>query len=108
MGRSLDDLGSKKFSWVDLRAIIRHSGSDTAYGRSAAGTAAGWGIGEYLLAIVADRLAGANWQRGGGKGSRPRPLPRPTSDENTKKYGHGTMNADELDSFLGYSLRDMK
>jgi hypothetical protein len=30
-----------------------------------------------LLAIVADRLAAANWQRGGGKGRKPEPIPRP-------------------------------
>lgn len=31
----------------------------------------------FLLAAVVDHLAAANWQRSGGKGSRPKPVPRP-------------------------------
>jgi hypothetical protein len=41
------------------------------------GRSAHWGVQEHLLATVADLLAGANWQRGGGKGQRPKPVPRP-------------------------------
>lgn len=36
-----------------------------------------WDTSAYLLAQVVDSLAGANWQRSGGKGSRPKPVPRP-------------------------------
>lgn len=36
-----------------------------------------WTRTEMLLAMIADLLAGANWQRGGGKGARPKPIPRP-------------------------------
>lgn len=35
------------------------------------------GTTNYLLAHVVDRLASANHQRGGGKGSKPKPIPRP-------------------------------
>lgn len=31
----------------------------------------------YLLAQIVDLIAGGNWQRGGGKGRRPRPVERP-------------------------------
>lgn len=31
----------------------------------------------YLLRRIELRLAGANWQRGGGKGKRPEPVPLP-------------------------------
>lgn len=36
-----------------------------------------WSNESHLLAGVIDLLAGANWQRGGGKGQRPKPIPRP-------------------------------
>lgn len=36
-----------------------------------------WGITDWLLANVYDLLAAANWQRGGGKGARPKPFTRP-------------------------------
>lgn len=38
-----------------------------------------WGTTDWLLAGVLDVLQGANWQRGGGKGQRPKPIPRPQS-----------------------------
>jgi hypothetical protein len=34
-------------------------------------------VSEHLLASVLDALNGANWQRGGGKGSKPKPTQRP-------------------------------
>lgn len=36
-----------------------------------------WTVQEHLTALLADILQAANWQRGGGKGSQPKPLPRP-------------------------------
>ncbi|MGC4891090.1 hypothetical protein [Micromonospora sp. DT227] len=41
------------------------------------GDAARWSITDHLLAVVVDLLAGANWQRGGGKGPKPKPIKRP-------------------------------
>lgn len=43
------------------------------------GEYASWTTTDWLLAGVIDVLHGANWQRGGGKGTRPRPFPRPLS-----------------------------
>lgn len=40
-----------------------------------------------LLALIADLLAGANWQRGGGKGQRPKPIPRPGVGPQTTRIG---------------------
>ncbi|MFT3877136.1 MAG: hypothetical protein QM708_12045 [Propioniciclava sp.] len=37
-----------------------------------------WDPAAYLLATAVDQLAGGNWQRGGGKGARPKPIKRPT------------------------------
>jgi hypothetical protein len=40
---------------------------------------ADWGLTPLLLRQLDLRLAGANWQRGGGKGQRPKPIPLPDS-----------------------------
>lgn len=39
-----------------------------------------WGTDSYLLAYALDLLAAGNWQRGGGKGARPKPIPRPKAE----------------------------
>lgn len=36
-----------------------------------------WTLNDHLLAGAVDALRGANWQRGGAKGSKPKPIPRP-------------------------------
>lgn len=38
---------------------------------------AAWGVPELLLRQIDLRLAGANWQRGGGKGQKPKPIELP-------------------------------
>lgn len=43
-----------------------------------------------LLALIADLLAGANWQRSGGKGQRPKPIPRPGVGPQTTRIGGGS------------------
>lgn len=43
-----------------------------------------WTPDTYLLALIADTLALANWQRGGGKGARPRRIPRPKEPNDTE------------------------
>ena len=43
------------------------------------GTDTAWTVGEHLLADAVDALRGANWQRGGGNGQQPEPVPRPAA-----------------------------
>jgi hypothetical protein len=43
----------------------------------AMGSDAGWSVEAQLMAQAVDALNGANWQRGGGKGSKPPPVDRP-------------------------------
>lgn len=40
-----------------------------------------WTPTEYLLAEITDAIRGGNWQRSGGKGSRPRRIPRPGAEK---------------------------
>lgn len=73
-GRSIHDLGSIRMSWVELDAFLTHAPPGAAIRRlrdplSEFKTAEGT-----LLSAAVDTLAGANWQRGGGKGPRPKPF----------------------------------
>jgi hypothetical protein len=43
----------------------------------AQGHDSGWSVEAQLMALAVDALNGANWQRGDGKGSKPRPIDRP-------------------------------
>lgn len=44
-----------------------------------------WQVGDYLLARIAHLLAGANWQRGGGKGPKPKPIETPDKQPAKRK-----------------------
>lgn len=75
LGLRLANLGSPTLTWRDLLVITREAPPSSALRRAQTG---GWGITEYLLAVVADELAIANWQRQGKRGApRPKPIPRP-------------------------------
>lgn len=41
------------------------------------GTEQAWPTEAHLMAFAVDALRGGNWQRGGGKGKEPEPIPRP-------------------------------
>lgn len=57
--------------------MIRHLPADSPLGVALNGEAARWGVLEHLAATQVDVLVAANWQRGGGKGARPKPITRP-------------------------------
>lgn len=77
-GLHLDDLGTKRLTWRDLKVIIRHLPPGNALQRERLGEAAQWGPEAYLLALIGDALQAANWQRAGDRhAQRPKPIPRP-------------------------------
>lgn len=62
-----------------------------------------WGLPEQLLALVADLLAVANWQRGQGKkADAPKPIPRPGVTPEGTKFGSGALPYDEMAEWLGW------
>lgn len=69
--------GTDRLNWRDLWVLINQTGPGTAVYRLLAGDRAQWGDAEELLAGILDALVAGNWQRGGGKGPRPKQLPRP-------------------------------
>lgn len=56
---------------------MRHLPRDSATARAILGPAADWSDDTHLLASLLDLTAGANWQRGNGKGPKPKPVQRP-------------------------------
>lgn len=76
--------GTGRLDWGDLLTIVKQAAPGSAL-RRAAGD--GWSVTDHLLALVADELAVANWQRQGKRNApRPRPIPRPGAKEE-KVYG---------------------
>jgi hypothetical protein len=68
--------------------LIEHMPPDSALAAAAQGGPQfrGWRHDTYLLAAVVDVLQAANYQRSGGKGTKPDPVKRPGQ----KKRGSGT------------------
>lgn len=58
--------------------------STSALSRSIHGDQALWSTSDHLLAAAVDALSAGNWQRGGGKGKRPQPVPRPGGEDRAK------------------------
>lgn len=104
LGLRLEWLGSPVLSWRDLVVIIRESPRTSALSRSIHGEAAAWGPLEHLAAAQLDALNGGNWQRGGGKGPKPKPTKRPGADRaDTQHYGSAPLPVDEMADWLGWS-----
>lgn len=73
-GRSIHDLGTIRLSWLELEAVIEHAPPGSAI-RGLSDPISPYKTPEgQLIAAAVDTLAGANWQRSGGKGPKPRPL----------------------------------
>lgn len=83
---------------------------DTAINREVYGAWGQWTVLHELLALAVDVLQIGNWQRGGGRGSRPRRLTRPRPpgerDPNTTRYGSDPLPLDAMDEWLGWAPQD--
>jgi hypothetical protein len=76
-GIDIRDLLFPVTQWRRLRVLV-----DGIYGETAR-----WGPTEHLLASTLEALRGANWQRGGGKGSKPKPVQRPGHKRGDRRFG---------------------
>ena len=76
-------------SWRRLGVLIRHLPRGSALHREMDPEGVDWDVNAYLLANVIDIETTALWQRGGGKGPRPKPMRRPPPP------GHGGLSWDE-------------
>ena len=68
----------------------------------------GWRIADFVLAGIFDVLQVANWQRSGGKGRRPKPLPRPGTGPKTETLTGGSYDLAELQALLDEQNPDVR
>lgn len=97
---SLDDLGSEAFSWYDLAAFYKHiqADSQSALSRELHGPV--WTMEAQLIALVADHLAMANWQRAGRKHSpKPQRIPRPWEQTKSTALGKDAIPISEFEDW---------
>lgn len=101
--RTLGDLFTGRLTWRLLRCYLSHLPRESALARKLIGEDALWGLNEQLLAMTIDVLRQANYQRGGGKGSKPKPLPRPGLAKKSDPVRHGRTDRDpdEVIAYLG-------
>jgi hypothetical protein len=81
-------------TWRQLRSYLSHLPRDSALARKLLGDDAPWGLNEQLAAMTIDVLRQGNWQRGGGKGRKPKPLPRPGVKKAAEPLRHGRTDRD--------------
>jgi hypothetical protein len=78
VGLRVRDIGDV-LSWPEFRAFIEHlePSPRSAFFRAQYPKSYWWTPDIEFLAAIAGSLQSANWQRGGGKGPRPKPMKRP-------------------------------
>lgn len=105
--RMLGD-GTGRLEWRDLYVIITQADEGSPIRRAVDPEGSVWGLSEHLLAVIADALHAANWQRAGAEDDPPRPIPRPGVEDvgaaDEERFVGEAMTADELHAFLGWDV----
>ena len=97
----LRDAGSFAFNWRDLMVICRRLGRDSELYRDMnPGDDVSWSVDTYLLAQLVDNSSWQIYQANHGKGTKPKPVPRPNSDDH-KVVKYDTLPVDEMRDWLG-------
>lgn len=97
-GLRIRDLGSGRFTWSDLKAVIYTADPGS---HLAAVLGAPWGVADYMMANVIDLLNAGNWQRGGNKSApKPKPIKRPGEEDNSvKRFGADPIAPEAFDEW---------
>ena len=97
-GLRLRDLGSERFTWSDLKAIIYTADPGS---HLAAALGAPWSVTDYMVANAVDLLNAGNWQRSGNKNApKPKPIARPgEKDESVKRFGADPIAPEAFDEW---------
>ena len=100
LGLRLRDAGSLEFNWRDLWVVCRRLGRDSELYKSMnPDDDTSWSVTDYLLAMVADNTSFRLYQAAGGKGKKPKPVPRPGD---VKQYGGDALPVDAMADWLGW------
>jgi len=91
-GLTLESLGTEAFTWYDLSAFVKHVQAETASALARELHGPAWTIEAQLMAIAADHLAMANWQRAGRRSAqKPKRIPRPWEKPKATVLGKGAI-----------------
>jgi hypothetical protein len=71
------ELGTPRLTWRRLGVLIRHMPPGSALHRAMDPEGVDWDVNSHLLAAIVDAEHLSLWQRGDGKGQRPKPVRRP-------------------------------
>lgn len=99
----LTALGTRQLTWRKFLNLVTYLPLDAAYVHGRVGERLAWSPEAYLLADVVDVLQAGNWQRGGGKGPRPKPLHRPGDTRRRHIKGNSYSKA-EFDAVYARAL----
>lgn len=98
-GLRLAQVGTRALSWRRFQALVRHLPPESALWR-AMDSPRQWGWSEHMAAASLLALNAANWQRGGGKGAKPKPVRPPGSDRGASRRIGTAMPMDEMRALL--------
>jgi hypothetical protein len=83
-------------SWRRLGVLLRWLPPGSAFHRAKDPDGWAWGLQEQLTANVADAVNGGNWQRSGGRGHKPKPIPRPGVGAKAETFKGRSVPLDEM------------
>lgn len=99
VGLRLRQLGTEALTWGDLYDFVRYGNKDSALGLERYGATVLWGVSDHLLAVIADGIHNGNWQRGGGKGTKPEPVERPGTEKSGTGFGSEPISVANFDTW---------
>lgn len=97
---ALSDVFVGRLSWRRLAVLLRQLPIDSNTARATTGPAADWSVTDYLLARVVDAEEAALWQRSGGRGRKPRAVPRPGQHDDGHRIGRTHRPVAEVRAYL--------
>ena len=99
-GLRLDELGSERFTWADLSALVHHAQPDSAIYKALTGDDWPRSYEVEFLRRIEFLLQVLTWQGADGKGDKPEPVPLPW-DEPAEQQPDA-MDLDEVFEFMGW------
>lgn len=107
--------GTDRLNWRDLQVLVATAGRESRLFQALEPELSEWTTDTDLLAAILHTLQGANWQRAGGRGRKPKPIERPQSaqeavetveqvaDGESGKWTTEPLPSDQMAEWLGWT-----